>query len=158
MLFDTAKGFVPALVASSLYGDVAGVLAGGAAAVGHVRPVFLHFAKGGKAVATAGGVLFALAPVAGLIGAAVWLVTFAATRYASVASVVGSASLPLVAWLAGEPWPIIAFAGAAAIVVAFLHRHNISRLLAGTESRARPWREQLRGVTARAAPSSSRNP
>jgi glycerol-3-phosphate acyltransferase PlsY len=158
MLFDIAKGFVPALVASQEIGSLAGVLAGGAAMVGHARPIFLRFEKGGKAVATAGGAFLGLAPVVGLIGAAVWFAVFALTRYASVASIVAAWSLPLIAWALGEPWPVIAFGGAAAATVTVLHRQNIRRLFAGTESRAKPWRARLRGATARAAPSSGRNP
>ena len=158
MLFDTAKGFVPALVATEIAGPLAGVLAGGAAMLGHARPLFLGFAKGGKTVATAGGAFLGLAPIVGLLGAAVWIVTFLLTRYASIASLAGACSLPLLAWAFGEPWPVIAFGGAAAGVVGVLHRQNIRRLVAGTESRARPWREVLRSVTARAAPSSGQSP
>jgi glycerol-3-phosphate acyltransferase PlsY len=158
MLFDLAKGLVPALVATQVAGSLAGVLTGGAAMVGHARPLFLGFAKGGKAVATAGGTILGVAPLVGLIGAGLWIVVFALTRYASVASMISASSLPLVAWALGEPWPVIAFGGAAAAVVVVLHRQNVRRLFAGSESRARPWREQLRAVTARAAPSSGRSP
>ena len=158
MLFDLAKGLVPALVATQVAGSLAGVLTGGAAMVGHARPLFLGFAKGGKAVATAGGTILGVAPIVGLIGAGVWIVVFALTRYASVASIISACSLPLVAWALGEPWPVIAFGGAAAAAVIVLHRQNVRRLFAGTETRARPWREQLRAVTARAAPSSGRSP
>src|SRR5437773_2592746 len=55
LALDTAKGFVPAFVATKLEGHGAGVLAGGAAMVGHWRPLFLRFQKGGKMVAPAGG-------------------------------------------------------------------------------------------------------
>ncbi len=158
MLFDTAKGFVPALVATEIAGPLAGVLAGAGAMLGHARPLFLGFAKGGKTVATAGGAFLGLAPIVGFLGAAVWIVTFLVTRYASIASIAGACSLPLLAWAFGEPWPVIAFGGAAAGAVVVLHRQNIRRLVAGTESRARPWREVLRRVTARAAPSSGQSP
>jgi glycerol-3-phosphate acyltransferase PlsY len=134
------------------------VLTGGAAMVGHARPLFLGFEKGGKAVATAGGTILGVAPFVGLIAAGVWIVVFAVTRYASVASIVSACSLPLVAWALGEPWPVIAFGGAAAAAVIALHRQNIRRLADGTESRARPWRQQLRALTARAAPSSGQSP
>ena len=153
MLFDLAKGFVPALVATEVAGSLAGVLAGAAAMVGHARPLFLGFEKGGKAVATAGGAFLGVAPVVGLIAAGVWIVVFAATRYASVASMLSAVSLPFLAWAFGEPWPVIAFGGAAAVAVVVLHRQNVRRFFAGTESRAKPWRAQLRSVMARAAPS-----
>jgi len=153
MLFDVAKGFVPALVATEVAGSLAGVLAGGAAMLGHARPLFLGFAKGGKTVATAGGTILGVAPVVGLIGAGTWIAVFVLTRYASVASIVGTLSLPLLAWAFGEPWPVIAFSGAAAAAVIVLHRQNIKRLLAGTEVRA-TLRRPRRTSTARAEPSS----
>jgi glycerol-3-phosphate acyltransferase PlsY len=132
---DVLKGFAPALVATLVAGHVAGALAGGAAMLGHWRPLFLRFAKGGKMVATCGGALLGLAPIVGVIGAVVWLVVFAITRYASVSSIVAAASLPLAALVLGEPWPVLVFTGAAAIGVLVLHRGNLSRLRAGTETR-----------------------
>ncbi len=136
VLLDTAKGFVPALVASLVAGDLAGVLAGAAAMLGHWRPLFLRFERGGKMVATCGGAFLALAPIVGLIGGAVWLAVFFALRYASVASMVGAASLPIVAAVLDESWPVIAFGTTATLAVFVLHRGNIVRLRAGTESRA----------------------
>jgi acyl phosphate:glycerol-3-phosphate acyltransferase len=137
MLLDTLKGFVPALLATIYVGHLAGVLAGGAAMLGHWRPLFLRFAKGGKAVATCGGAFFGVAPVVGGIGAAVWIIVFIVFRYASVASIVAAISLPLIAATIGEPWPVIAFGSIAAVAVILLHRPNISRLRAGTETRFR---------------------
>lgn len=137
VVLDVAKGFVPALVGLLLVDDLAGVLAGGAAMAGHYRPLFLGFAKGGKTVATAGGVFFAVAPLVGLTALAIWLVCFLLLRYASVASILASAALPLAAWLEGEPWPTIAFAAIAAVAVLLLHRPNIARLRRGEEHRAR---------------------
>src|SRR5262245_58470317 len=158
MVLDVAKGFAPAFVALHWAGALAAVLAGGAAMAGHARPVFLRFAKGGKAVATAGGALFALAPAAGLLAAGLWIVVFVLTRYASVASIVAASSLPALAWALDEPWPVVAFSGAAAAVVIVLHRANIRRLAAGTESRATLWRRRRVRPTARAEPSSGPNP
>jgi acyl phosphate:glycerol-3-phosphate acyltransferase len=134
-LLDVAKGFVPALVGLEVGGDWVGVLAGAAAMVGHARPVFLGFSKGGKMVATAGGVAFALAPLAAVCCLVVWLATFAVLRYASVASMVAAAALPLLCLAFGASWPIVAFTAVAALGVLALHRHNIRRLLAGTEPR-----------------------
>jgi acyl phosphate:glycerol-3-phosphate acyltransferase len=135
MLLDTLKGFAPALVASLWVGSLWGVLAGGAAMLGHSRPVFLKFARGGKMVATCGGAFFGVAPVVAGIGTAVWFLVFLACRYASVASITAALSLPIVAVALGEPWPVIAFAAAAALAVLFLHRTNIKRLRAGTETK-----------------------
>jgi acyl phosphate:glycerol-3-phosphate acyltransferase len=137
VLLDVAKGFVPALVGTLLVGELTGVLAGGAAMLGHWRPLFLRFQKGGKTVATAGGTLLGVAPLLGLVGVAIWVLTFVGTRYASVASMVTAASLPFVGLALGQPWPVIAFAATAGAVVLVLHRANIARLRSGTESRFR---------------------
>ncbi|HVD50378.1 MAG TPA: glycerol-3-phosphate 1-O-acyltransferase PlsY [Gaiellaceae bacterium] len=137
MALDTLKGFVPALLATIYVGHLAGVIAGGAAMLGHWRPLFMGFARGGKAVATCGGAFLGVAPVVGGLGAVVWLVVFVLFRYASLASIIAALSLPLIAIALGEPWPVIAFAAIAALAVIVLHRPNISRLRAGTETRFR---------------------
>ena len=132
---DVAKGLVPALVASLLVDDIAGALAGGAAMLGHARPLLLKFERGGKAVATTAGVLLGLAPIVALLAAGVWVLTFVVARYVSVGSIAGALSLPVFAFALDESWPvkILALAGAAAVV--FLHRENIRRLLARKEPR-----------------------
>ena len=135
VFLDTAKGFVPALVATKLAGHDAGVLTGAAAMLGHFRPLFLRFRRGGKVVATTGGAFLGVAPIVGGIGAGVWLVVFGLTRYASVASIVSAVSLPLWSWLVGYPWPVTVFAGAAGAAVLVLHRANVGRLLRGEEPR-----------------------
>ena len=132
---DVAKGFVPAFAATVVVGHGSGVLAGAAAMLGHARPIFLRFQRGGKMVATAGGAFLGVAPLVGAAGAGVWILVFALTRYASVASIVSAVSLPVWAWLFGYPWPVIAFGGAAGIGVVFLHRANIGRLAKGEETR-----------------------
>ncbi|MHB8642607.1 MAG: glycerol-3-phosphate 1-O-acyltransferase PlsY [Gaiellaceae bacterium] len=135
VLLDSAKGFVPALVFSLAVSPLAGVLAGMAAMLGHARPLFLKFEKGGKMVATTGGVFLGVAPFVGLVGLGVWIVAFLVTRYASVASIVAALALPVAAALLGHSWPVIAFSFVAAAAVILLHRGNMKRLLAGTESR-----------------------
>jgi glycerol-3-phosphate acyltransferase PlsY len=137
VLLDTGKGFAPALVATELVGHGGGVLAGAAAMLGHWRPLFLRLSKGGKMVATAGGAFLGVAPLVGGAGAGVWLLVFAATRYASVASMTAALSLVLWSWLLGYPWPVIAFAAFAAVGVLLLHRANIGRLAHGQEPRFR---------------------
>ena len=150
VLLDTAKGFGPALAATLTINHLAGVLAGGAAMLGHWRPLFLRFAKGGKVVATTGGAFLGVAPAVGGIGLGIWIVVFLVTRYASVASMVAAASLPALAAALGYPWPVIAFGGAAAAAVVVLHKANIRRLLDGTESR---FQLRKRSATPRAEPS-----
>src|SRR5438270_786071 len=132
---DTAKGFAPALLATLAVSHLAGVLAGAAAMLGHWRPLFLRWQRGGKMVATCGGAFLGVAPIVGGIGAGVWIVSFLVFRYASVASMLAALSLPPVAVLIGEPWPVVAFGGVAAVAVVILHRGNIVRLRAGTENR-----------------------
>ena len=134
-LLDVAKGFVPALVGVKLGGEWVGVLAGAAAMLGHARPIWLGFSKGGKMVATAGGVVLALAPLAAGICLVVWLATFVLFRYASLASLVTAVALPIFCLLLDEPWATVIFATAASLAVIVLHRQNIGRLLHGTESR-----------------------
>jgi glycerol-3-phosphate acyltransferase PlsY len=150
-ILDTAKGFVPAYAATVAVGHGTGVLAGAAAMLGHWRPIFLGFQRGGKMVATAGGAFLGVAPLVGAAGAGVWLLVFGLTRYASVASVTAAASLALWAWLFGYPWPVIAFGAAAGLGVAFLHRANLGRLWRGEENRF----ELKRGRGAAASPPSS---
>ena len=135
VLFDVAKGFVPGLVGTLLVGELTGVLAGGAAMFGHWRPLFLRFQKGGKTVATAGGTFLGVAPLLGLIGVGVWIVVFLLSRYASLASIVVALALPFIGLALGAPWPVIVFAAIAAAAVLLLHKGNIARLRAGTESR-----------------------
>jgi glycerol-3-phosphate acyltransferase PlsY len=133
ILVDVAKGLVPALVASLLVDDLAGVLAGFAAIVGHARPVFLKFERGGKAVATTGGVMIGLAPLVALGALLVWAVTFLVARYVSVASIAAALSLPVFAFALAESWPVRLVTIAAAVAIVFLHRENIRRLFAHRE-------------------------
>ena len=135
ILLDIAKGFVPTFVATQVEGALVGALVGGAAMLGHWRPLFMRFQRGGKMVATCArrAVRARAARRAG--GAALWVVVFALSRYASLASIVAAIALPFVAMALGEPWPVVVFVAAAAVGVLLLHRANIARLRAGTESR-----------------------
>jgi glycerol-3-phosphate acyltransferase PlsY len=134
-LLDIAKGAAAAALGVWLADDLVGVLAGCAAMVGHWRPLFVRFARGGKIVATTGGVGLAVAPLATLSAAAVWIVIFLVTRYASVASMLSAASLPLFALLFGASWPVLAFTAGGALAIVVLHRTNIARLARGQESK-----------------------
>ena len=136
ILLDVAKGFVPALVATLAAGHVAGALAGGAAMLGHWRPLFLGFAKGGKMVATCGGALLGLAPARRARRERSCGSRSSRSR-ATPRSRRSSAalSLPIAALLLEEPWPVLVFASAAALGVLILHRGNLERLRAGTETR-----------------------
>ncbi len=135
VLLDLGKGFAAALLGLWAGGALVGVLAGAAAMLGHARPVFLRFQKGGKMVATAGGATFALAPLAAACCVAVWVAVFLLTRYASVASISTALALVLFVWLFGSPWPVVVFAIVGTAAIVFLHRRNVRRLVAGTEHR-----------------------
>lgn len=134
-VLDVAKGFAAALLGIWAGGALVGILAGSAAMIGHARPIFLRFQKGGKMVATAGGATFALAPLAAFCCIGVWLVVFLLTRYASLASIATALGLAVFVVLFDYPWPVVVFGIAGAGAVIFMHRQNIRRLLAGTEHR-----------------------
>ena len=135
VLIDVAKGFLPAFLATAYAGPLAGVLAGAAAMLGHWRPLFLGFQRGGKMVATCGGALLGVAPIVAGACAVVWVALFLLARYASLASIGAAVALPFAALLFAEPWPIVAFSVGAGAGVFLLHRANIGRLLHGTEHR-----------------------
>lgn len=133
-LFDIAKGFVPTFLApvSPAWLQVA---VGSAAVLGHVFPVFLRF-QGGKGVATAAGVVLALAPLALLVSAVVWVTVVGATKFVSLGSIVGAAVFPVaVRVLQPEAGWTLAVGIALALFIVYTHRTNIRRLLAGTETR-----------------------
>jgi glycerol-3-phosphate acyltransferase PlsY len=135
VVFDVAKGFAPAFAGTHMARPLVGVLAGAAAMLGHWRPLFLGFQRGGKMVATCGGAFLGVAPLVALVAAAVWVVIFVLSRYASLASLLSSAMLPVAALLLSQQWPVVAFGVGAAAGVFLLHRANIGRLLHGTENR-----------------------
>ena len=137
VLLDTLKGFVPALLGMLFVSPhhLSGIVAGAAAMLGHWRPLFLRFAKGGKMVATCGGVFFGVAVWVALSAGVAWLAVFIATRYASLASIVAGIALPVFALLYGYPVEVVVFGAAAGGVIIFLHRANLGRLRAGTENR-----------------------
>ncbi len=119
--------------------EMFGILAAMSSVIGHSFPVWLHF-KGGKGVATSAGALFALAPVAALVGAAIWILTFLLTRYVSVASIAAAAALPFIilitTWLNEHGRKSLFYSSVClAVVVIWRHRSNLSRLMRGTEPR-----------------------
>jgi acyl phosphate:glycerol-3-phosphate acyltransferase len=149
LILDATKGSVAVILAIRLMnfanqpGDSAAWwvgAAGIAAIVGHVFPVWLHF-RGGKGVATGVGVFLVLAPLAVVAAGIIFVVIVSLSRYVSLGSVVGAASVPLFVWLESffRPVPhlgaLITTTLVGAIVVLFAHRGNISRLLTGSESK-----------------------
>ncbi len=142
-LADAAKGALPVLFLppriDSPRDPVFWAIAVGVAAIaGHVRPLFLKFGKGGKGVATAAGVFFALAPVPMLITFAVFVALVLATGYVSLGSLVSALLLPvLLAFTegAGVHSPRFIVAAVIATFVFWTHRANIRRLRRGEENR-----------------------
>jgi acyl phosphate:glycerol-3-phosphate acyltransferase len=134
-LLDIAKGFAAAALGLWAGGALIGVLAAAAAMLGHARPVFLRFQKGGKMAATAGGATFALAPLVAALCVAIWLVIFALTRFASVATIVTAVALGVLPIVLDYSWPIVVFGVAGAVAVIAMHHQNIRRLISGTEHR-----------------------
>jgi acyl phosphate:glycerol-3-phosphate acyltransferase len=137
VLLDVLKGYAPALLGMLFVTPhhLAGVCAGAAAMLGHWRPIFLRFEKGGKMVATCGGVFFGVAFWVALSAGVVWLVLFLVFRYASIASILAGIALPVFAVAYGYPLSVVLFGAGAAAGILFLHRANLRRLRAGTESR-----------------------
>jgi glycerol-3-phosphate acyltransferase PlsY len=156
-LLDLLKGMLPMLAAGALLrGEphVARTYAlwlavGFTAIVGHMFSVFLGF-KGGKGVATSSGVVLGLFPyftIPGLLCLLLWFVTFKATRYVSLASILAALAFPVIYVLIGlewrwpvfgGQWPLLAFAALVAAMIVWKHRSNIARLRAGTEHRFDP--------------------
>lgn len=119
--------------------DVAAITAMAAAGLvgallGHSFSCFTKF-RGGKGVATATGGLLVLMPVAVLIGAAVWMATFFATRYVSLASILASMAVPIAAFFLHAPRLFLGLTVLIAVLVVVRHRANIQRLMNGTESK-----------------------
>ena len=134
LLGDALKGTFAVVLARSLWGADAGLIAGLAAFLGHLFPVWLGF-KGGKGVATYLGVLLGLNWPWFIAFALIWLGVAFTTRYSSAAALVASAASPVVAYLLGAPVPTVAVLAVLAALLWWKHSENIQRLLAGTEGK-----------------------
>ncbi len=136
LLLDLAKGFAAIALARTIWPAGVPVVEVGAAAgavIGHCFPVWLKF-KGGKGVATTMGVALGLGWPIGLAYAVVWLGMLAVTRISSLAGMCAVVAAPIAALLTGRTAFVPVLAGIALLVL-WLHRHNIARLLAGAEPR-----------------------
>ncbi len=134
LVLDGLKGAAAVLVARALvYDQDIALLAGLAAVLGHLFPVWLGF-KGGKGVATSLGVLIAVAWPIGLVACAVWLLVAIVARLSSLASLAALASAPCLALIV-EDFSVVKLAFTIAVLVFVRHQANIRRLLDGTEPR-----------------------
>ena len=156
-LLDLLKGLLPMLAAGLVLREAPDdpkkyalwLLVGFAAIFGHMFSLFLGL-RGGKGVATSSGVVLGLFPyftIPGLVALLLWFVTFKASRYVSLASIVASVAFPVLyvaiglwwRWpIVGGQWPLLAFAALIAAMIVWKHRSNIARLRAGTEHRFDP--------------------
>ena len=134
VLGDLFKGFLAAMAGDLIGGEAVGFAAGFAAVLGHCFPVWHRF-RGGKGVATAGGMTLWMEPLGGVGFALAWAAITAATKRASVASIIAaSALLPLMALLGHRGWSLV-WVGATSVLIVARHHANIRRLLGGAEHR-----------------------
>jgi len=135
LLLDGGKGAAAVLLARSLAPDDLGrdlaVIAGGAAVIGHLFPVWLRF-RGGKGMATGLGVWLALAWPVGLAACATWLAVAALTRYSSLASLIAIGAAPVYA-LALADGQRAQLGLLLAVLIILRHHTNIRRLVTGRE-------------------------
>jgi glycerol-3-phosphate acyltransferase PlsY len=133
LLADLLKGTIAVLLFAWWFGPEAGLVAGAAAFLGHLFPVWLKF-KGGKGIATGFGVLLAVSWKVALVVAAVWLAVAVACRYSSVSSLTASVIAPALLWYFATPAAALTFA-ILGLLTFIMHRANIARLMNGTEGK-----------------------
>jgi glycerol-3-phosphate acyltransferase PlsY len=133
LLCDMLKGTLAVVLAGTYGGPEAAMLAGLAAVLGHLFPVWLNF-KGGKGVAVYIGVLIGLFWPAAIVFCVLWLATAATTRYSSLSGLVAGFVTPIFLWWFGHP-ALAALFAVLTLLLFYVHRENIKRLQAGTEGR-----------------------
>jgi len=139
LVFDALKGYLPVLGVAIWgarweLGEGTAALVGLGAFLGHLWPVFFRF-EGGKGVATAAGVIFALNPVLGLATLATWVIIAWFSRYSSLAAIVSAVFAPIYQLLIWEAGPTAVTLIIMGLLLVWRHRANIQKLMAGTESK-----------------------
>jgi glycerol-3-phosphate acyltransferase PlsY len=130
---DMLKGTLAVVATEHFGGHDLALLAGLAAFIGHLFPVWLNF-RGGKGVATYIGILVGLSWPVAIAFCLIWLVVAALTKYSSGSALVASAASPLILWVYGLPREALLFVGLTGLLW-YMHRPNIARLMAGTEGK-----------------------
>jgi glycerol-3-phosphate acyltransferase PlsY len=152
-VLDVTKGFLPTFIAGKIITTppdavqfLLWLLVGIASILGHVFPVYLKF-KGGKGVATSFGVALGLWPyftISAAFAVLTWIIVVAIWRYVSLASIIASMVFPIAfvvlitamdGWLFADLWPLIIAAAGIPVMVIVRHRQNITRIMAGTETK-----------------------
>jgi glycerol-3-phosphate acyltransferase PlsY len=133
LLLDALKGTVAVIIAGSVGGPVPAMIAGLFAFLGHLFPVWLGF-KGGKGVAVYIGIMLGLYWPAAIVFCLAWLACAFTSRYSSFSALTASAITPIFLWWAKAP-QLAVLATALTLLLWFMHRENIKRLLNGTEGK-----------------------
>ncbi|GJL98265.1 MAG: glycerol-3-phosphate acyltransferase [Hyphobacterium sp.] len=131
LILDAGKAGLAAIIFTMLFDTTAGLVAGGAAFLGHCFPIWLGF-KGGKGVATFYGTLFAVAWPVAILTALTWVGMALLIRISSLSALVAAAASPAIAYAFGRPDVALLSLFLTALIY-WRHRANIKRLLAGTE-------------------------
>jgi acyl phosphate:glycerol-3-phosphate acyltransferase len=135
LIADTAKGFLPVILAMQLGASLpATILVGTAAFLGHLYPIFLRF-RGGKGVATALGVFLAVAPIATLVLVPLFGVMVLTSRIVSLSSILTALAAPIIFWLFAYQPLVVGMAAFIALAITWRHRSNIRRMMNGSEPR-----------------------
>ena len=136
LLADAAKGAIPVAIARWLLPEASSAvyLVASASILGHDFSFMLGF-KGGKGVATTIGTIAILSPTVALLLLATWISVVVITRFSSAGALSAAALSPLFAFISTRNTEFALFCAAAAILLFYLHRENIKRLVEGTENR-----------------------
>ena len=133
LVLDALKGTAAVLLGGMIAGPMGAIIAGLGAFLGHLFPVWLGF-KGGKGVATYIGVLAGLAWPAAIVFGVVWVGTAVLTRFSSASALIASLLTPVVVYLVATPGTATLFVVLTTLLW-WRHADNISRLMAGTETK-----------------------
>lgn len=134
-LIDVAKGFIPVYLANLIGGEWMAVFAGLLVLIGHMFPLWLGF-KGGKGVACALGIAFALVPLVALMALGVWLILALSTGYVSIASCAAILSAALISLFMQQPWMYTLLLFVITVLAVIRHRKNFENLARGTENKS----------------------